>query len=187
MCRCRGDAADNRRTYHRASTYLRCRCHLCAPADCRVNPSRASDHRTTTAATAAPGGPTAPPPTSVAAVVGGRLKSVLDRGNLICGVNGQTPGFSVLEADGSYSGIDAEFCRAVAAALFNDVSKVEYRPLSAAARFAAVQSGEVDVLIRNTTFTTNRDTAVGLEFLPTTFFDGGGLLVEKSLERHFAC
>lgn len=133
------------------------------------------------AATATPGGPTAPPPTSAAKEVRGRLKTVLDRGNLICGVSGQTPGFSALESDGSYSGIDAEFCRAVAAALFNDVSKVEYRPLSAAARFAAVQSGEVDVLIRNTTFTTNRDTAVGLEFLPTTFFDGGGILVEKSL------
>ncbi len=133
------------------------------------------------AATAAPGGPTAPPPTSVSAAPQGKLKTVLDRGNLICGISGQTPGFSSLESDGSYAGIDAEFCRAVAAALFNDVTKVEYRPLSAAARFAAVQSGEVDVLIRNTTFTTNRDTAVGLEFLPTTFYDGGGILVEKSL------
>jgi general L-amino acid transport system substrate-binding protein len=96
-------------------------------------------------------------------------------------VNGQLAGFSVLEADGSYSGIDAEFCRAVAAALFNDVSKVEYRPLTTQNRFAALQSGEVDVLMRNTTFTLNRDTAVGLEFLPTTFFDGGGILVEKKL------
>lgn len=136
----------------------------------------------TTAPTQAPsGGPTSPPPTSVAAVAAGRLKTVLDRGNLICGVNGQLAGFSVLESDGSYSGIDAEFCRALAAALFNDVSKVEYRPLTTQNRFAALQSGEVDVLMRNTTFTLNRDTAVGLEFLPTTFFDGGGILVEKSL------
>lgn len=135
----------------------------------------------TAAPTAAAGGPTAPPPTSVAAVAAGRLKTVLDRGKLICGINGQLAGFSVLESDGSYSGIDAEFCRALAGALFNDVSKVEYRPLTTQTRFAALQSGEVDVLMRNTTFTTNRDTAVGLDFLPTTFFDGGGILVEKSL------
>lgn len=136
----------------------------------------------TAAATQAPStGPTAPPPTSAAAEVRGRLKTVLDRGKLICGINGQLAGFSVLESNGSYSGLDAEYCRAVAAALFNDVSKVEYRPLTTQNRFAALQSGEVDVLMRNTTFTTNRDTAVGLEFLPTTFFDGGGILVEKSL------
>lgn len=136
----------------------------------------------TAAPTQAPsGGPTNPPPTSAAAEIKGRLKTVLDRGKLICGVNGQLAGFSVLEADGNYSGIDAEFCRVVAAALFNDVSKIEYRPLTTQNRFAALQSGEVDVLMRNTTFTLNRDTAVGLEFLPTTFFDGGGILVEKSL------
>lgn len=136
----------------------------------------------TGAATQAPAaGPTAPPPTSAAAELRGRLKTVLDRGKLVCGINGQLAGFSVLESDGSYSGLDAEYCRAVAAALFNDVSKVEYRPLTTQNRFAALQSGEVDVLMRNTTFTTNRDTAVGLEFLPTIFFDGGGILVEKSL------
>ncbi|HZQ08424.1 MAG TPA: amino acid ABC transporter substrate-binding protein [Anaerolineae bacterium] len=135
----------------------------------------------TAAATTAPSGAaTAPAPTSVAAVATGRLKTVLDRGHLICGINGQLAGFSVLESDGSYSGLDAEYCRAVAAALFNDVSKVEYRPLTTQNRFAALQSGEVDVLMRNTTFTTNRDTAVGLDFLPTTFFDGGGILVPKS-------
>lgn len=131
----------------------------------------------TTAAPAA----TNPPPTAVGSVIQGRLKTVLDRGNLICGINGQLAGFSVLEADGSYSGIDAEFCRALAAALFNDVTKVEYRPLTTQNRFAALQSGEVDVLMRNTTFTLNRDTAVGLDFMPTTFFDGGGIIVEKSL------
>lgn len=150
-------------------------------------PTLVAQATATTAATAAAtqaappaGGPTAPPPTSVGSVLGGRLKTVLDRGQLICGINGQLAGFSVLESNGSYSGIDAEFCRAVAAALFNDVSKVEYRPLTTQNRFAALQSGEVDVLFRNTTFTTNRDTAVGLEFLPTTFFDGGGILVPKS-------
>jgi len=142
--------------------------------------AQATAAATTAAPTTAPAaGATAPPPTSVAAVASGRLKTVLDRGNLICGINGQLAGFSVLESDGSYSGIDAEFCRAVAAALFNDVTKVEYRPLTTQNRFAALQSGEVDVLMRNTTFTTNRDTAVGLDFLPTTFFDGGGIIVRK--------
>ncbi len=152
-----------------------------ATATTAATSAATSPAQPTAAATNTPGGPTAPPPTSAAAVAQGRLKTVLDRGNLICGVNGQLAGFSVLEANGSYSGIDAEFCRAVAAALFNDVSKVEYRPLTTQNRFAALQSGEVDVLMRNTTFTTNRDTAVGLDFLPTTFFDGGGILVEKSL------
>jgi general L-amino acid transport system substrate-binding protein len=151
-----------------------------APAPTQV--AQATAAPTTVPATTAPsGGPTAPPPTSVAAEARGRLKTVLDRGSLICGINGQLAGFSVLESDGSYSGIDAEFCRALAAALFNDVSKVEYRPLTTQNRFAALQSGEVDVLMRNTTFTTNRDTAVCLDFMPTTFFDGGGILVEKSL------
>ncbi len=153
------------------------------PPTAAVEPTAAPTQvaQATAAPTQAPaGGPTAPPPTSVAAVAAGRLKTVLDRGQLICGINGQLAGFSVLEADGSYSGIDAEFCRAVAAALFNDVSKVEYRPLTTQNRFAALQTGEVDVLMRNTTFTTNRDTAVGLEFLPTTFYDGGGILVPKS-------
>lgn len=154
------------------------------PATAVAQPTAAPTQvaQATVAPTQAPsGGPTNPPPTSVGSVIGGRLKAVLDRGKLICGVNGQLAGFSVLEADGSYSGIDAEFCRALAAALFNDVSKVEYRPLTTQTRFAALQTGEVDVLMRNTTFTLNRDTAVGLEFLPTTFFDGGGILVEKSL------
>jgi len=154
------------------------------PATAVAQPTAAPTQvaQATAAPTQAPsGGPTNPPPTSVGSVIGGRLKTVLDRGKLICGVNGQLAGFSVLEADGSYSGIDAEFCRALAAALFNDVSKVEYRPLTTQTRFAALQTGEVDVLMRNTTFTLNRDTAVGLEFLPTTFFDGGGILVEKSL------
>lgn len=131
---------------------------------------------TAQAATATPG----PSPTPTPFELKGRLKTVLERGKLICGINGQLAGFSVLEPDGSYSGLDAEYCRAVAAALFSDTTKVEYRPLTTQARFAAVQSGEVDVLIRNTTFTLNRDTAVGLEFLPTTFYDGGGMLVRKA-------
>lgn len=106
-----------------------------------------------------------------------RLNVVLDRGKLICGVNGQLPGFSFLESNGEMSGFDADFCRALAAALFDDPNAVEYRPLSAQERFTAVQTGEVDVLIRNTTWTLSRDTSVGMEFAPTTFYDGQGMLV----------
>lgn len=108
-----------------------------------------------------------------------RLQVVLQRGKLICGVNGQLPGFSFLEPDGTISGFDADFCRAIAAALFNDPNAVEFRPLSAQERFTAVQSGEVDVLMRNTTWTLGRDTANGMEFAPTTFYDGGAIMVPR--------
>lgn len=105
------------------------------------------------------------------------LNTVLDRGSLICGVNGQLPGFSFVDSKGEYSGMDVDYCRAIAAALFDDPTKVEFRNLSAQERFTALAAGEVDVLIRNTTWTINRDTALGLEFLPTTFYDGQGMLV----------
>ena len=108
-----------------------------------------------------------------------RLQVVLERGKLICGVNGQLPGFSYLDPNGQMTGFDADFCRAIAAALFDDPNAVEFRPLSAQERFTAVQSGEVDVLIRNTTWTLGRDTVNGMEFLPTTFYDGGGVMVRK--------
>ncbi|HEY8552087.1 MAG TPA: transporter substrate-binding domain-containing protein, partial [Thermaerobacter sp.] len=96
-----------------------------------------------------------------------RLQVVLQRGKLICGVNGQLPGFSYLDPSGKMTGFDADFCRAIAAALFDDPEAVEFRPLSAQERFTAVQSGEVDVLIRNTTWTLGRDTVNGMEFAPT--------------------
>lgn len=105
------------------------------------------------------------------------LQVVLDRGTLICGINGNLPGFSIIEPDGTISGFDADYCRAVAAALFDDPEAVEFRPLSAQERFTAVQTGEVDVLIRNTTWTISRDSSVGLEFAPTTFYDGQGMMV----------
>lgn len=108
-----------------------------------------------------------------------RLQVVLQRGKLICGVNGQLPGFSYLDPSGKMTGFDADFCRAIAAALFDDPEAVEFRPLSAQERFTAVQSGEVDVLMRNTTWTLGRDTVNGMEFAPTTFYDGGGIMVRK--------
>ncbi|HVM24324.1 MAG TPA: amino acid ABC transporter substrate-binding protein [Candidatus Limnocylindrales bacterium] len=110
------------------------------------------------------------------APAGGRLALVRDRGQLICGVNGGLPGFSFVEPDGTNSGFDADFCRAVAAAVLGDAEAVEFRALSADARGPALQTGEVDVLIRNTTWTVSRDTAWGL-FAPTTFYDGQAIMV----------
>ncbi|MEO0409609.1 MAG: transporter substrate-binding domain-containing protein, partial [Cyanobacteria bacterium P01_A01_bin.135] len=108
---------------------------------------------------------------------GSRLQTVLDRGELICGVEGNIPGFSFVDESGTYSGLDVDFCRAVAAALFDDPEAVQYRNLDSTERFTALSSGEVDMLSRNTTWTISRDTSVGLEFAPTTFYDGQGMLV----------
>lgn len=108
-----------------------------------------------------------------------RLDTIKARGTLICGINGEVPGFSFVDEKGQYSGLDVDVCRAVAAALFDDPTKVEFRKLTAEQRFTALQSGEVDLLNRNTTWTMNRDTAVGMEFAPTTFYDGQGMMVPK--------
>ena len=110
----------------------------------------------------------------------GRLALVQDRGELICGVNGALPGFSVLEEDGTMSGFDADFCRALAAAVLGDPEAVEFRELSADARGPALQTGEVDVLIRNTTWTSSRDADWG-NFGPTTFYDGQAMMVRAEL------
>ena len=118
--------------------------------------------------------------TAVPAAVKGKLDVVKDRGYLICGCNNALPGFGFLEPDGTFSGFDVDFCRAVAAAIFNDPTKVEFRPLTAKERFTALQTGEVDVLIRNTTWTLSRDTSVGLDFAPTTFYDGQAIMVRKA-------
>lgn len=105
------------------------------------------------------------------------LETVKARGNLICGVNSQVPGFGYIDADGNFSGIDVDYCRALAAAIFGDVSKVEFRPVTAAERFTALQSGEIDVLSRNTTWSLVRDTELGGNFVHTTFYDGQGMMV----------
>ncbi|NJC98909.1 MAG: amino acid ABC transporter substrate-binding protein [Anaerolineales bacterium] len=105
------------------------------------------------------------------------LQTVLDRGNLICGVNAQVPGFGYVGADGSFAGIDVDYCRALAAAIFGDATKVEFRPVTAAERFTALQSGEIDVLSRNTTWSLVRDTELGGNFVHTTFYDGQGMMV----------
>ena len=109
----------------------------------------------------------------------GRLAAVQERGNLICGVNGSLAGFSFLDEDGNTVGFDADFCRAVAAAVLGDPEAVEYRALSTDQRGPALQTGEVDVLIRNTTWTVSRDTTWGL-FAPTTFYDGQAIMVNST-------
>jgi general L-amino acid transport system substrate-binding protein len=109
-----------------------------------------------------------------------RLATVLSRGKVICGVSGELPGFSFVGQDGKYSGLDVDVCRAIAAALFNNPDEVEFRNLNAKERFTAVQTGEVDILSRNTTFTMSRDTSTGLEFAPVVFYDGQGIMVRKA-------
>jgi general L-amino acid transport system substrate-binding protein len=110
----------------------------------------------------------------------GKLATVLNRKKLLCGVSGELPGFSFLGQDGKYSGLDVDVCRAIAAALFDDPDAVEYRNLNAKERFTAVQTGEIDILSRNTTYTLSRDTSVGLEFAPIIFYDGQGIMVKQS-------
>ncbi|WP_018933577.1 amino acid ABC transporter substrate-binding protein [Gracilibacillus lacisalsi] len=105
------------------------------------------------------------------------LTAVEDRGHLILGGNNQLPGFGYLNETGEIEGFDIDFGKAIAAAIFDDPEAIEVRPLSADERFTALQTGEVDVLIRNTTWTTTRDTDLGTHFGPTTFYDGQGMMV----------
>jgi len=114
------------------------------------------------------------------------LKSVQDRGVLSCGVSQGLPGFSSPDDKGNWTGIDVDICRAVAAAVFNDPTKVKFVPLSAKDRFTALQSGEIDVLSRNTTWTISRDTSLGVNFTGVTYYDGQGFLVKKSLKVNSA-
>ncbi|BAY07346.1 amino acid ABC transporter substrate-binding protein [Calothrix sp. NIES-2098] len=109
-----------------------------------------------------------------------RWDTVKNRGQLICGVSGEVPGFSFVGTDGKYSGIDVDVCRAVAAALFDNPDAVEFRNLNSKERFTALQTGEVDILSRNTTWTLSRTTSVGLEFAPVVFYDGQAIMVRKN-------
>ena len=114
------------------------------------------------------------------------LKAVKDRGTLNCGANGTLAGFGLPDAQGKWTGLDVDFCRAIAAAVLNDSEKVKYVPLSAKDRFTALQSGEVDVLARNTTWTSSRDTSLGLNFTGVNYYDGQGFMVRKSLKVNSA-
>ena len=118
---------------------------------------------------------------SSAAWAGATLEAVQKKGFVQCGVNTGLPGFSAPDAKGNWTGIDVDVCHAIAAALFGDAKKVKFTPLTAKERFTALQSGEVDVLSRNTTWTSNRDSAQGLMFAGVTYYDGQGFLVNKKL------
>ena len=113
-----------------------------------------------------------------------RLDLIKQRDELICGVSGKIPGFSFLQSNGNYQGIDVDICKAFAAAFIGNSNKVQYRPLTAAERFTAVRTGEIDLLSRNTTFNLSRDSqgGNGLTFAPVIFHDGQGLMVKKSSE-----
>ena len=113
----------------------------------------------------------------VAAVGGERFQLIKDRGYLICGVNQELPGFGFINPEGEFEGFDIDFCKAIAAAVFGDATAVEYRPLVAAERLPALQTGEIDVLIRNTTWTLTRDSANELDWAAVNFYDGQGMLV----------
>ncbi len=109
------------------------------------------------------------------------LKTVQDRGQLMCGVSEGLPGFSAADGKGAWSGLDVDFCRALAAAIFNDAAKVQFVPLSADERFAALQSKKIDVLSRNSTWTMERETELGLIFAAVSYYDGQGFMVRKAL------
>ncbi len=138
------------------------------------------DDGTTAPETTAP--ETAAPPDDTVAVTqdGDLLQTVLARGELHCGVSGAAVAFSETQPDGSQTGFDADYCRAVAAALFGDAEAVVFSPLTAAERFTAVQTGAIDVLMRNTTWTQSRDSEVGMDFGPTTYYDGQQLMARAS-------
>lgn len=107
---------------------------------------------------------------------GNTLADVMARGELNCGTGGAAVGFSETQTDGSMTGFDADFCFAIAAAVFGDAGAVKFTELTAAERFEVLAAGTIDVLVRNTTFTQSRDTTLGLDFLPTIYFDGQGIM-----------
>ncbi len=113
---------------------------------------------------------------------GGDLDEIISRGELRCGVNEEVPGFGITTAEGDFEGFDIDLCKAVAAGILGDAEAVQYVPLSSEQRFTALQSGEVDVLIRNTTNTASRDGTEGADFATTTFYDGQGLLVKSDAD-----
>jgi general L-amino acid transport system substrate-binding protein len=110
------------------------------------------------------------------------LERVKKNGFLRCGVNEGLPGFANPDSKGNWSGFDVDFCRALAAVILNDPSKVRFTPTSAKVRFTTLQSGEVDLLSRNTTWSMSRDVQLGLEFIGVTYYDGQGFLVPKKLK-----
>ncbi len=118
---------------------------------------------------------------SATGATAGTLQDVVAKGHVQCGVSQGLPGFSNFDDKGNWSGVDVDICRAMAAAIFNDSQAVKFTPLSSKERFTALQSGEIDVLSRNTTWTATRDTALGLNFTGVNYYDGQGFMVRKDL------
>jgi general L-amino acid transport system substrate-binding protein len=119
---------------------------------------------------------------SIPAHAGKTLDAVKARGQLVCGVNTSGPGFSAADSQGRWSGLDVDFCRAVAAAVLSDASKVKFVPLNSQQRFASLQAGEIDVLSRNSTWTLTRDASLGVLFTGIIYYDGQGFMVPKKLK-----
>ena len=115
--------------------------------------------------------------TALPAQAGKTVDAIKARGQLICGVNTGLAGFSAADSQGNWSGLDVDVCKAIAAAMLGDASKVKYVPLNAQQRFTALQSGEIDILSRNTTWTLTRDASLGMHFTGTTYYDGQGFMV----------
>src|SRR5437868_2855072 len=118
---------------------------------------------------------------AVSAASAGTLDDVKAKGFVQCGSNPSLIGFGFPDDQNNWTGFDVDFCRGLAAAIFNDPTKVKFTPLSAKERFTALQSGEIDVLSRNTTWSMSRDTSLGLKFAGITYYDGQGFMVKKSL------
>ena len=116
---------------------------------------------------------------SLPAHAGKTLDAIKARGQLVCGVNPSLPGFSAADSQGVWTGLDVDICKAIAATLLNDASKVKWTPLNASQRFAVLQAGEIDILSRNTTWTLTRDASLGLSFTGVTYYDGQGFMVPK--------
>jgi len=116
---------------------------------------------------------------SAPALAGKTIDTIKQRGQMVCGVNPGLAGFSIADSQGNWSGLDVDVCKAVAASLLGDATKIKWTPLSAQQRFTALQSGEIDMLSRNTTWTLTRDASLGLHFAGVTYYDGQGFMVPK--------
>ena len=113
------------------------------------------------------------------AIAGPTVDAVKERGAVICGVNGNRAGFSALDSKGEWAGMDVDTCRAIAAAVLGDASKVQFVKTTSQTRFTALQTGEIDVLTRNVTWTLSRDAKLGIDFIAPIFYDGQGFMVHK--------
>ena len=114
------------------------------------------------------------------AIAGATIEAVKERGAVICGVNGNRAGFSGLDSKGKWSGMDVDTCKAVAAAVLGDANKVQFVKTTSQTRFTALQTGEIDILTRNVTWTLSRDAKLGIDFVAPTFYDGQGFMVNKN-------